>query len=80
MEMNSHTKLLALLDEVFGPDNKAKSSFRKVSQDYDERTDEHVVLIEYRSREKGTLPTTPKGRQTRKAKLIQQLYAIASQS
>ena len=76
--MNSHTKLLVLLDEVFGPDDKLKSSFRKVSQDYDERTDEHVVLIEYRVREKGALPTTLKGRQARKAKLIQQLYAIAN--
>ena len=77
--MNNHTRLLALLDDVFGPDEKAKSSFRKVSQDYDERTDEHVVLIEYRVREKGSLKTTPQGRQQRKGQLLRQLYALASQ-
>ena len=77
--MNNTTRLLAVLDEVFGPENKLKSTFRKISQDYDERTDEHVVVIEYRVREKGALKTTPKGRQQQKGKLLQQLYAIASQ-
>ena len=77
--MNKHTRLLAVLDDVFGMENKIKSQFRKVSQDYDERTDEHVVVIEYRVREKGALKTTPKGRQQQKGKLLRQLYAIASQ-
>ncbi len=77
--MNNHTRLLALLDEVFGTQDKVKSTFRKISQDYDERTDEHVIVIEYRVREKGALKTTPKGRQQRKGQLLRQLYAIASQ-
>ena len=77
--MNNHTRLLALLDDVFGTQDKVKSTFRKISQDYDERTDEHVIVIEYRVREKGDLKMTPKGRQQQKGKLLQQLYAIASQ-
>ena len=77
--MNNYTRLLALLDDVFGPEEKVKSSFRKVSEDYDERTDERVILIEYRVREKGALRTTPQGRQQRKGQLLRQLYAIANQ-
>jgi len=79
--MNSHTKLLSLLDEVFGPDAKLKSSFRKVRQTYDERTDEHVVLIEYRAREKGAVKTTPKGwQQPKSGNLLRQVNAQARQS
>jgi hypothetical protein len=51
--MNKPLRLLVLLDSVFGPDEKFKSSFRKFSQNYDKRTDEHVVLIENRARQKG---------------------------
>ena len=36
------------MDEVFGFENKKKSSFRKVSQSFDEKTNEHVFLLEYR--------------------------------
>jgi hypothetical protein len=57
---NSYRRLLALFDEIFGPDDKLKSSFRKVRQAYDQRTDEHVVLIGYRARPKGAVKTTPK--------------------
>ena len=77
--MNNTTRLLALLDDVFGTQDKVKSTFRKISQDYDERTDEHVIVIEYRVRERGALKTTPQGRQQRKGQLLRQLYAIASQ-
>ena len=79
--MNSHTRLLSLLDEIFGPDAKLKSSFRKVRQTYDEQTDEHVVLIEYRAREKGAVKTTPKGwQQPPSGNLLRQLHAKAKQS
>jgi hypothetical protein len=73
--------VLALLDEVFGPDAKVKSSFRKVRQTYDERTDEHVVLIEYRARKKGAVRTTPKGWQkSPSGNLLRQLNARAKQA
>lgn len=78
--MNNHTRLLTLLDEVFGPDEKLKSSFRKVRQAYDERTDEHVVLIEYRVREKGAVKTTPKGwQQPSSGNLLRQVNDQAKQ-
>ena len=57
--MNKETRLLAVLDEVFGIENKLGSQFRKVGQDFDEKTNEHVFYIEYRVRGKGDLVTTP---------------------
>ena len=48
--MNTSNKLLNTLDDHFGFDDKQQSTFRKVAQHFDERTNEHVVLIEYRVR------------------------------
>jgi hypothetical protein len=48
--MNKWNKLLAMLDEVFGFENKKESTFKKTSQSYDEKTGEHVVVLEYRVR------------------------------
>jgi hypothetical protein len=47
--------LLASLDRVFGMTNKERSTFKKISQEFDEKTNEHVIVIEYRVRVKGTL-------------------------
>jgi hypothetical protein len=52
--MNKWNRLLASLDRVFGMTNKERSTFKKLSQDFDERTNEHVIMIEYRVRVKGT--------------------------
>ena len=48
--MNKWNKLLAVLDKVYGFADKKTSEFRKVAQHFDERTNEHVVVIEYRVR------------------------------
>ncbi len=48
--MNKWNRLLATLDQVFGFANKKKSSWRKISQDFDEKTNEHVYMLEYRIR------------------------------
>lgn len=48
--MNKWNRLLATLDQVYGFEDKQESTFRKVAQHYDERTNEHVVIIEYRIR------------------------------
>ncbi len=48
--MNKWNRLLATLDQVFGFPNKKKSSWRKISQDFDEKTNEHVYMLEYRIR------------------------------
>ena len=58
--MNKWNRLLASLDRVFGMNNKEQSTFKKLSQDFDEKTNEHVILIEYRVRVKGTLKSTPR--------------------
>ena len=48
--MNKWNRLLASLDDVLGFKNKIRSTFRKHSQGFDEKTNEHVILIEYRVR------------------------------
>ena len=58
--MNKHNRLLAVLNDVFGMENVRKSQFRKVGQDFDEKTNEHVFYIEYRVRGTGELVTTPR--------------------
>ncbi len=68
--MNKHNRLLAVLNDVFGMENILKSQFRKVGQDFDEQTDEHVFIIEYRFRERG-LNSTPTNR--RKQGLLRQI-------
>jgi hypothetical protein len=58
--MNKWNQLLATLDQVFGMKNKERSTFKKISQDFDEKTNEHVIVIEYRVRVKGTVKSTPR--------------------
>ena len=71
--MNKETRLSAVLDAVFGIENKLGSQFRKVGQDFDEKTNEHVFYIEYRVRGKGELKTTPiLGKRKPKKKLKEQ--------
>ena len=55
--MNTENKLINLLDKLFGLKNKTKSSYRVVSQDFDENANEHVALIEYRFRGNGPVVT-----------------------
>jgi len=57
--MNKETQLLAMLDDVFGFQNKIRSKFKKVSQSFDQQTNEHVILIEYRVSVKGTMKSQP---------------------
>jgi len=46
--MNKWEQLLKSLDAVYGFDNQVKSSVKKIRQGFDEKSDEHVVIIEYR--------------------------------
>ena len=57
--MNKWNRLLASLDRVFGM-NKERSTFKKLSQNFDEKTNEHVIVIEYRVRVKGAMKSTPR--------------------
>jgi len=61
--MNAMTRLLANLDQVFGFQDKKKSTYRKVSQTFDERTNEYVVMIEYRVRRGGDGVVTKRPRE-----------------
>ncbi|MAF82905.1 MAG: hypothetical protein QF877_16800 [Gammaproteobacteria bacterium] len=70
--MNTENKLVNLLDKLFGLKNKTKSSYRVVSQDFDERTNEHVALIEYRFRGKGPVVTKP----VKKQNLLKELNRV----
>ena len=51
--MNKWNQLVVSLDHVLGMNNKERSTFKKLSQDYDERTNELVIVIEYRVRVRG---------------------------
>jgi len=48
--MNKWNRLLLALDEMYGFTDKLKSTYRKLGQTYDERTNEYVYRIEYRVR------------------------------
>ena len=49
-KMNNYNRVLDALNGIFGYDDQVKSTFRKVRQFFDERTNEEVVIIEYRVR------------------------------
>jgi len=68
LDMNKWNRLLAILDQVYGFEDKKKSAIRKVGQHFDERTNEHVFHIEYRVRRGGRA-----NKQARKERLASKL-------
>jgi hypothetical protein len=50
--MNSWNRLLELLDKTLGFPNKIRSTVKKRWQSFDQRTGEHVFVLEYRSKVK----------------------------
>ncbi len=77
--MNKWNRLLAALDHVYGYNDKKKSTIRKVSQTFDERTNEHVIMLEYRVRRggDGVVTRSPRKKASSKLKLLSQLAARA---
>ena len=77
--MNKWNRLLAALDHVYGYKDKKKSTIRKVSQTFDERTNEHVIMLEYRVRRggDGVVTRSPRKKAPTKLKLLSQLAARA---
>ena len=73
--MNKANQLLELLDRVFGFPNKIRSTFKKTNQGFDERTGEHVFIIEYRIKRKGTYKSTPSKDQKRRQLALHRLVA-----
>lgn len=54
--MTGWNRLLAQLDSVFGFPNMVSSKAKKLQQGFDQRTQEHVVWIEYRVRVSNSRP------------------------
>lgn len=81
--MNDEEKLLTMLDSIFGFDDKIKSTYRKLDQGFDDETNEHVFIIEYRTKTKNTVPGKPKKKQSRRkvkqADLLRQINVLANQ-
>ncbi len=78
--MNKSNALLVAFDRVYGFGDQKKSAFRKVSQSYDERTNELVVLIEYRV-QRGTRRDKLAGRMLNRDKnLLHHINALAKQA
>ena len=77
--MNKWNRLLTALDNVYGFNDKKKSTIRKVSQTFDERTNEHVIMLEYRVRRggDGVVIRSPRKKAPTKLKLLSQLVAQA---
>lgn len=48
--MTGWNRLLAQLDSVFGFPNMVSSKAKKLQQGFDQKTQEHIVWIEYRVR------------------------------
>ena len=46
--MNQWNRLLKALDHVYGFANQSQSSMKKIKQGFDEKSNEHVIYIEYR--------------------------------
>ena len=80
--MNGWNKLLVLLDSLFSFPNKAASKIKKVQQAFDNRTQEHVIWIEYRVRVNNAQAPSPDPKQLRasadrKMALMRELMAQA---
>jgi hypothetical protein len=78
--MNKWNRLLATLDHTFGFKDQKKSTIRKLSQTFDERTNEHVIMLEYRVRRGGDGVVTRNPRKkdaVGKLKLLSKLAARA---
>lgn len=60
------TKLLALLDAMFGFTNRTRSTVKVYNQAFDNKTQEHIVWLEYRAHVRTTIPPKPRPKQVPK--------------
>lgn len=56
IDMTGWNRLLAQLDSVFGFPNMVSSKAKKLQQGFDQKTQEHIVWIEYRVRVSNSRP------------------------
>jgi hypothetical protein len=57
--MTMWNKLLTTLDQLFRYPDKASSKVKKLQQGFDNRTQEHVIWIEYRVKVRNAVPPRP---------------------
>jgi hypothetical protein len=62
--MNSWNRLLSLLNTTLGFPNKIRSTVKKRGQTFDQRTGEHVFVLEYRIKVKPGIEPPPKAPQS----------------
>jgi hypothetical protein len=60
--MNEWYRPLAAPDHVYGFSDKTQSTVRNVSKIFDERTNEHVIMLEYRVCRGGGFGHLPRAR------------------
>ena len=75
--MGQWNKLLATLDQTFGFTQKEASKVTKRGQSYDNKTQEHVIWLEYRVRSNRRDPSTasPNEIEADKAGVVKQILA-----
>ena len=78
--MTNWNKLLLMMDRVLGFGKKQSSSVRKVKQDFDEKSNEHVIWLEYRIKTSGggTVKKNPRfeDEQTSNKELLQEINTL----
>jgi len=47
-KLNAWNRLIQTLDKIFGFKSNGKARVRRVSQKFDQKNGEHVILLEYR--------------------------------
>ena len=77
--MTNWNQLLQILDKTLGFPNKASSTVKKIKEGYDNRRNEHVVLLEYRIRTSndGPLDLRKQTTKNRDMAFLKQLAAAA---
>jgi hypothetical protein len=83
MTMTNWNKLLLMLDYTLGFfDDKATSKVTKRGQTYDNKTNEHVIYLEYRVRVRNGAPTQPREADTKvkEMSLLKQLLLALNRS
>jgi hypothetical protein len=76
--VNNSIQLLALLDREFGFDDIHRSGFKKISEQYDMRSKEYVMLIEYRVKRRENMVSKGDSGQ-REQRLLKDINTLANQ-
>jgi len=77
--MNKWNNLLAVLDQALGFPNRQSSKVMKRTQGFDNKTQEHVIWLEYRVRvDDDALPPIPDEQKAQEARSMAYLKKVAA--